>query len=146
MFLGRIGWGCRIRQHQLKQLIVGSALAGALITFLLPILGNLWTLFGLLFLTGIATAPFWLSVQSYSADRLLEADTTMLFLLLSCAGIPGCGVFTWLMGYIGNLTGDLRVAFYLVPACFLTLAALIGMDWLQSRRSGKHRLSDARHK
>ncbi len=133
MFLGRTGWGYLIKQHQLKQLILLSALAAAAITFLIPFLTSLWMLFCVLFLAGIATAPFWPSVQSYCADRLPTVDTTMLFILLSCAGIPGCGFFTWLMGYIGNQTGDLRVAFYLVPACFLTLAALIGCDWLSTR-------------
>ncbi|RKX43086.1 MAG: hypothetical protein DRP64_08750, partial [Verrucomicrobia bacterium] len=66
-------------------------------------------------------------------DRLPEADTTMLFILLSCAGIPGSGFFTWLMGFIGNRTGDLSTAFYLVPACFLGLALLIGYDGIVSR-------------
>lgn len=133
MFLGRTGWGYLIRQHQLKHLIVWSALAGAAITLAFPFLTSLWTLFGLLFVSGIATAPFWPSVQSYCADRLPDVDTTMLFILLSCAGIPGCGVCTWLMGYLGNQTGDLRTAFYLVPACFLILAALIGYDWFSSK-------------
>ena len=135
MLLGRMGWGYLIKQHQLKQLIVFSALAGTLITLLFPFLTNLWALFGLLFLAGIATAPFWPSIQSYCADRLPETDTTMLFILLSCAGIPGCGVFTWLIGYVGDQTGDLRLAFYLVPACYLTLAVLIGFDWLKSSAS-----------
>lgn len=127
MVLGRTGWGYLIRQHQLRHLIIWSALAGTLITLSFPHLENLWVLFGLLFLSGVATAPFWPSVQSYCADRLPEADTTMLFILLSCAGIPGCGVFTWLMGYIGDRVG-LAPAFYLVPACYLALAGLIGYD------------------
>jgi fucose permease len=95
---------------------------------------HLWLFFGLLFLAGVASAPFWPSVQSYCADCLPETDTTMLFILLSCAGIPGCGFFTWLMGYIGNQGGGLGRAFYLVPACYLALAALIGYDW---RRYGR---------
>jgi fucose permease len=90
----------------------------------------LWLFFGLLFLAGIATAPFWPSVQSYCADRLPKTDTTMLFILLSCAGVPGCGFFAWLMGYIGDRTGSLSSAFYLVPFCYLALALLIGCDWL----------------
>ncbi len=53
----------------------------------------------------------------------------MLFILLSCAGVPGCGFFTWLMGYIGNQSGGLTNAFYLVPACYLVLALLMGYDW-----------------
>jgi MFS family permease len=133
MVLGRTGWGYLIKQHQLKYLIVWSALAGTLITLPFPWLSNLYVFCGLLFLAGIATAPFWPSVQSYCADRLPEADTTMLFILLACAGIPGCGVFTWLMGYIGNQTGNLSVAFYLVPFCYLSLAGLIGYDWWRSK-------------
>ena len=52
----------------------------------------------------------------------------MLFILLACAGVPGCGVATWLMGYLGNQDGGLGRAFYLVPACYLLLALLIGSD------------------
>lgn len=131
MVLGRTGWGYLIKQHQLKYLIIASAIAGTLVTLSFPHLGNLWLFFGLLFIAGIATAPFWPSVQSYCADRMPEADTTMLFILLSCAGVPGCGVFTWLMGYIGDRAG-LSVAFYLVPACYVILAGLIGYDWWRS--------------
>jgi len=140
MFLGRTGWGFLIRQHQLKHLIVYSALAGTAITLLFPIITNLWLLFALLFVAGIATAPFWPSVQSYCDDCLPATDSTMLFILLSCAGVPGCGVFTLLMGYLGDVTGDLRLAFYLVPACYIALAALIGIDWaLAARKTAAER-------
>ena len=140
MFLGRTGWGFLIRQHQLKHLIVYSALAGTAITLLFPIITNLWLLFALLFIAGIATAPFWPSVQSYCDDCLPATDSTMLFILLSCAGVPGCGVFTLLMGYLGDVTGDLRLAFYLVPACYIALAALIGIDWaLAARKTAAER-------
>lgn len=135
MVLGRTGWGYLLKQHHLRGLIVWSALAGVAITVFFPILRNLYLFFGLLFLAGVATAPFWPSVQSYCADRMPGADTTMLFILLSCAGVPGCGVFTWLMGFLGNQFGNLAAAFYLVPGCYLTLAALIGYDWWKSARA-----------
>ncbi|HPT98349.1 MAG TPA: MFS transporter [Armatimonadota bacterium] len=136
MFLSRAGWGYLVRQDQLKHLIIWSALGGTLVTLLFPHLTNLWAFFALLVAAGVATGPFWPSVQSYCADRLPEVDTTMLFILLSCAGVPGCGFFTWLMGVLGNLCGgDLRLAFYLVPACYLILAGLIGYDaWRASAR------------
>jgi len=143
MVLGRTGWGYLIKQHQLKELIVVSALIGSLVTVFFPLLTNLWLFFGLLFLAGIATAPFWPSVQSYCADRLPKTDTTMLFILLSCAGVPGCGFFAWLMGYIGDRTGSLSSAFYLVPFCYLALALLIGCDWLcLSRRESANSRED----
>ncbi|MHB0938728.1 MAG: MFS transporter [Armatimonadota bacterium] len=128
MVLGRTGWGYLIKQHQLKGLIVWSAVGGTLVTLAFPFVTGLWILFGLLFLAGVATAPFWPSVQSYSTDRLPQVDTTVLFILLSCAGVPGCVGFAWLMGYIGDIAG-LRAAFYLVPGCYLILALLIGYDW-----------------
>lgn len=128
MVLGRTGWGYFIEQRQLKHLIFWSAVAGTLITLPFPWVGSLWLLFVMLFLAGVATAPFWPSVQSYCADRMPLADTTMLFILLSCAGVPGCGFFAWLMGYIGDRAGSLAPAFYLVPACYATLAALIGYE------------------
>lgn len=128
MVLGRTCGGYWLQQQHLKALIVFSALAGAVITLCLPLIAHLWLFFLLLFLAGIATAPFWPSVQSYCADQLPQADTTMLFILLACAGVPGCGVATWLMGVIGNQSGGLGKAFYLVPACYLILALLIGSD------------------
>ncbi len=131
MVLGRTGWGYLIKQHQLRQLIVLSALGGMLITLVFPLLENLWFFFALLFLSGVATAPFWPSIQSYCTDCLPQNDTTMLFILLSCSGVPGCGVFAWLMGVLGNHSGGLRHAFYLVPACYLLLAAIIEYDRLR---------------
>jgi MFS family permease len=142
MVAGRTGWGYLIAQHHLRRLLVFSALAGAFIGLAFPVLTNLWMFFGLLFIAGVATAPFWPSVQSYCADRLPGTDTTMLFVLLSCAGVPGCGFFTWLMGAIGDQIG-LRHAFYIVPACYFVLAALIGVDWLWPQRSAPGRRPNA---
>lgn len=128
MVLGRTGWGYLIHQHQLKQLIVYSAIGGTAVCLLIPAAGNMWIFFGLLFLAGVATAPFWPSLQSYATDRLPKVDSTMLLILLSCAGVPGCGFFTYLMGYMGNRGGDLTTAFFLVPACYAVLGLLIAVD------------------
>jgi hypothetical protein len=41
------------------------------------------------------------------------------------------------MGYLGDLAGgDLRVAFYLVPVCYLALAAMIGFDGAGRNKTG----------
>lgn len=136
MIAGRLGWGYLIKQHQLKQLVVYSALAGTAISLFFPWLRSLPILFILLFFAGIATGPFWPSVQSYCADRMPHLDTTMLFILLSCAGIPGCGIFTWLMGLLGDWYG-LRPSFLLVPACYLLLGCIIAFDWLVLRDNRK---------
>ncbi len=135
MVVGRTGWGYIIHQRHLKGLVFYSALAGMVITWFFPILQNLWLFFGLLFLAGIATAPFWPSIQSHCVDCLPETDSTMVFILLSCAGVPGCGFFTWLMGYVANHSTGLDAAFYLVPACYFILAVLIGLDWFMHAKS-----------
>jgi fucose permease len=132
MALGRLGFGYLVPQRNFKQLIFLAALAGVAATLPLPFAGSLWLFLILLFLSGVATAPYWPSLQSLCADRLPHTDTTMLFILLSCAGVPGCGFFTWLTGILGNLTGGLAMAFLLVPACYLGLAVLSGIDWLSA--------------
>ena len=82
----------------------------------------------LLFFVGLASATFWPSVQSYSVDRLSELDSTTLYILLSCAGVPGCGVLSVVMGKVGDLWG-LRTAFLVVPVCYILLAGLIAYDY-----------------
>lgn len=143
MVLGRIGFAYFVHQQHLRHLILSTALAGAVVTVFFPFITSLWLLLGLLFVSGVASAPYWPSVQSYATDRLPHLDTTMMFILLSCAGVPGCGVLTWLMGIIGDVTGSLRIAFYLVPACYLVLAALIGYDWLFPSRDTRHSLGES---
>jgi MFS family permease len=129
MALGRTGGGYLVAQRHLKAFICWSAVAGVLVSLLLPAVGHLGLFLVLLFLVGVATAPFWPSIQSYSADRIPEADTTLLMILLACAGIPGCGFATWLTGYIGDHSaGGLATAFYLVPACYLILLLLVGCE------------------
>jgi fucose permease len=119
----------------LKAFIVFAAVAGVIISLFLPRVTHLGLFLALLVLVGVATAPFWPSIQSYCADRIPEADTTLLMILLSCAGVPGCGVATWLMGYIGD-RGGLGVAFYLVPACYLILGLLIGYEGYARKKQG----------
>ncbi|MHC4563768.1 MAG: MFS transporter [Planctomycetota bacterium] len=125
MMVGRLGWGYLIKQHQLARLVVLSALAGVVATSFLPFLGPLWALFGMLFVTGIAMAPFWPSIQSHADHCLPHTDSTMFFILLSCAGIAGCGVMTMAMGAIAKAVGSLRMTFLMIPALQLILAALL---------------------
>ena len=59
MVLGRTGWGVLIRQNQLCHLLIGSGLVAVAVTCAFPLLTHLWLFFGLLFVAGVATAPFW---------------------------------------------------------------------------------------
>ena len=81
----------------------------------------------LFFCNGLAVAPFWPSLQCYASDRMPEVDNTVLMILLSAAGIPGCGAFSWLLGWLGNQVG-LSQAFWVVPGCFVVMAAMLFFD------------------
>jgi len=126
MVAGRFAAGYFVPQDQLRKLIVLSGLVGAMVTVFLPFAKELSYFYALLFLAGLATAPFWPSIQSYAAAKLPELDSTMLLILLSCAGVPGCGFFAYLMGVWGDLADTLVYAFFLVPAAYFLIFVLIG--------------------
>ncbi len=154
LFLGRSATGLLIRQEHLLHLIISTAAAGVLICLFFPLLNapwlleyqqqlpwlsifsRKWLLFLLLFLAGITSAPFWPSVQSYSVKRLPHLDSTMLFILLSCAGIPGCAFISWMMGLSGNLIG-LRNSFFIVSLCFLILLLIAVTDCIHARKQAR---------
>ncbi len=138
MIIGRTCAGRFVPQQKLGHLIAVAALLGTAITLCLPSAGSIGVFYLLLFAAGLATAPFWPSIQSHATDHLGKLDYTMLLILLSCAGVPGCGAFTYLMGYLGNQTGSLSQAFYLIPVAYLGIALLIAWDhWLRSKTSKK---------
>ena len=136
MFAGRIFAGMLIRQKNLWHLLVACALAG------MPVLGGVFLLqpgqlpllFLLLFLGGICVGPFWPACQVYCTDRLPRLDPTLIFIYLSCAGIPGCGFFTWLMGLAGDRWG-LRNAFLIEPATLVLVALLLTVERLWHRKA-----------
>lgn len=127
MVAGRCGSGFFIKQHQLANLCIFMGIGAAVLTLPFPWIASLPLFFLLLFLSGVATGPFWPSIQSYSVDCMPKLDTTMVFVLLSCAGVPGCGFFTWLMGVAGDIVG-IRYSFFLTPLCFIVMAFLLLID------------------
>lgn len=121
MIVGRFASGFLVRQHQLFHLLLGSAILGLLAGLLVPLLDTVVLLFPIMAVMGLSVACFWPSIQSYSADRL-PFDSTALFILLSCGGIPGFALVSWLVGFIGDHHG-LRAAFFILPGLFLPLIA-----------------------
>ena len=88
-----------------------------------------------LFGAGLSVACFWPSIQAYAAD-CLTVDHTMLFILLSCAGIPGFGFASWLMGIIGDQVG-IRESFLVIPFLFAALVVIILVDSRIHRKAGR---------
>lgn len=127
MIVGRIGPGMLLHQRRLPLLILFCAVTGALMGLLPPYLNSLPLLFATLFFLGIVSGPFWPSLQSHCVEKLRESDSTTLYILLSCAGVPGCGVFTFLMGVAGDWLG-LRTSFFLVPLCYAGIGLLVFFD------------------
>ena len=142
MMIGRTSSGMLIRQHQLPVLVIVTAVAGAVLAVFFGFVTTLPGVLILLFFTGLASAPFWPSVQSYCVDRMPEYDSTTLYILLSCAGVPGCGVLSAVMGKVGDMAG-LRCAFFVVPICYILLAILVGWDYIVC--GGRRRTVPARN-
>ena len=138
MVAGRMYFGYKVPQERLPHLIMAMAALGVAAGMFFPLLDSLPWLLALLLPLGVASAPFWPSVQSHCAARLAadRVDNTMLFVLLSCAGVPGCGFFAFLMGWVGDHVG-LRDSFYLVPLCYGIMGALVAGDWLAARRNSQ---------
>ena len=134
MFAGRTSFAAFVGEKHLGDALFGagvwataSSLALVPLAHLaapLPPASSLGVLFGLLFLCGLGAAPLWPSIQSLAVARLPRLDATQLFILLSCAGVPGCGFFTWLMGAVGDRAG-LDASFLLAPCAFAAMSLLL---------------------
>ncbi|MBR1609047.1 MAG: MFS transporter, partial [Kiritimatiellae bacterium] len=143
MFLGRTTFGRFVPQRRLKALIVSVGVFGTLVSLLVPLFAvNRGAfppgavkpaLYALLFLCGIGSSPFWPSIQSLCVDRLPRLDSTLAFIVLSCSGVPGCGVFTYLMGLAGDRFGLVK-SFAIVPACYVAMTALVLLADARRRR------------
>lgn len=133
MVLSRMGSGYFSHHSRMFKMLSGFIAFSLLISIGFPFVTSLPVLMVMLFLSGIGIGPFWPSVQSYGADRI-TGNNDMIYILLSVAGIPGCGVFSALMGFLGDRIG-LQSAFFLVPACFIIIFALLASEQLLAGRS-----------
>jgi fucose permease len=123
MIAGRFAAGIWLRQHSLWAAVFGSAVAGALVAAVLPLLGSITQLAVGMGVAGVCVACFWPSIQAYAAGRVSD-DVTELFILLSVAGIPGFAGASWALGALADVVG-LRTAFWAVPGLFVGLAGLL---------------------
>ena len=96
-------------------------------------------LFVLLVVAGIGIAPYWPTTQVYGVTQMPHLDPTLLYIAFSALGIPGCGIFAYLMGAAGDRFG-LAGAIAVVPCClvFFTAATLVNGWMLENRaKSGR---------
>lgn len=126
MILARLGFAWWIPQNRLWHLISVSAISGVVVSILIPLIDTITMAYCGLFLSGISVACFWPSLQSHAVDRL-DFDPTGLFILLSCGGIAGFAMSSWIMGIIGDRF-DLQSSFWVIPFCFAGLLALLFVE------------------
>jgi len=107
----------------LNNIMIGSAILGVVASALIPLATTLSGFYALLALAGLATACFWPSILA-EADDYLKVNTTILFVLLACAGIIGFGSTPWVMGVIGD-NAELKAGFVVIPALFTGLIGVM---------------------
>lgn len=137
MVIGRLLFGHFVPQRQLRKLIIWSIILGVVISLVVPFVLSTLTLYFVLVITGISIACFWPSLQSYAADRMPNVDVTMLFILLSCAGIPGFGLVSLLMGVLADITGNLHISFLCIPVVFVLLGIMLLFDFRKKIKSSE---------
>ncbi len=120
MVIGRLASGRFVHQGGLRRLIIVSAFVGIAASLGAWAIDSVAGFFLVVFFAGLSIACFWPSIQSHAADTM-PVDSTMLFILLSCAGIPGFGLTSWVMGLIAEQHG-LRASLLVIPALLLVLA------------------------
>ena len=123
MVVGRLASGRFVPQERLSTLIISSAVIGVVASLGAWATGSTAGFFAIVFVAGLSIACFWPSIQSHAAATI-PLDSTMLFILLSCAGIPGFGLTSWIMGLVAESHG-LRTSLLVIPAELALLAVVM---------------------
>jgi len=108
---------------ELRKILIFSifmALAGAVT---LHYIHKLITLYFLMVFMGLFIAPTWPGLQTYAVRRLGD-DPTMVMVFLSCLGILGFSLASFIMGIIADLS-SLRMSFLASPVSLILLLLLI---------------------
>lgn len=127
MIVGRLGSAALIPAKYLYHLLAFTSAGGIIAGVLLSLSPSIWGAYALFLLLGVACAPLWPSSQSYCTERMPQLDSTVVYIVLSCAGAPGCGIISWLLGKYGDIF-SLRISILLVPVCLLFYLLLLLFD------------------
>ena len=123
MAIGRLLFGRFVHQNGLRTLIIVSAVIGVGVSLVAWAATGAGAFYAVIFFAGLSIACFWPSIQSHAATTVRQ-DPTVLFILLSCAGIPGFGLTSWIMGIVAEAT-DLRTSLLVIPALLVVLAVVM---------------------
>ncbi len=131
MAAGRIGTGRLTRIMGLRTIILISSLLALAVGVLAFFVDGIGIFFLLLFTAGLSVACFWPTIQAYAVQSM-NVDSTLLFIYLSCFGMPGIGLTPVIMGGIADQSG-LQAGFIVVPIFALLLVLLMTFDPANSR-------------
>lgn len=126
MAIGRFAAGYLSNKTSLNNIMLGSAILGIVVSAFIPFATSLFGFYGFLALAGLATACFWPTIMA-EADNYLKVNSTILFILLACAGIIGFGLTPWILGMIGD-AGGLRSGFVVIPLLFIGLVVVLVIE------------------
>ena len=132
MIIGRLGAAAVIPQKYLFHMLLSTAATGIAAGILLPFAPSIWAAYGLFLVLGLSCSALWPSSQSYCTDRMPFLDSTVVYIILSCAGTPGCGIMTWLLGKVGDNV-SLKWSILLVPLCLFLFVAVLLFERLKWR-------------
>ena len=144
MAMGRFLTAYLAGKMSLNSIMIGSAILGVVVSFLIPQATTLLWFYLFLAMAGLATACFWPTIMA-EADRFLNTNTTILFVLLSCVGIIGIGLTPWIIGVIGDNAG-LKSGFAFVPVLFAGLIVLLMIERQLSKRVSKQPANQIKEK
>ncbi len=133
MMAGRMLAGMLVPQRCLPALLIATGIFSCVIGLFIPFAPDVLTVCVLVTLAGVGVGPFWPCIQSVCVDKL-QLDSTQCYIILSCAGIPGCGIFTWLQGSLGDIRWiGLRYSFFLMPVSILIMTLLLAAAFRRKR-------------
>ena len=135
MVVGRFASGRFVHQDGIRRLIIVSAVFGVAASLGAWAVQSVIGLYGIVFAAGLSIACFWPSIQSYAAT-VIPLDSTTLFILLSCFGIPGFGLTSWVMGIIASSYG-LRTSLLVIPGLLAILALVMTMTRKPTRAAAE---------
>ena len=124
MIISRFISGSLVQQNMIRKFILGYALAAGVVTASFPFITELSNFYILLFIAGLAIAPLWPFIQSYSVEQLPELDKTVVIVMLTISGMITFSLFSWITGLIATAFGSLSPIYYLVPSGYFLCALL----------------------
>lgn len=140
MLAGRYACGFIAKRSRLYSMLLWAGLLTLISSLLVPFTRSLNELYAVTALAGFSIATIWPTLQVCCVVRLPKLDSTLLYVYLSCSGIPGAGIAVLLMGMAGDRIGMER-SFYLVPVLTGIFLAILLPEALFRRLFRRRELS-----